>query len=128
MDLAGESDYVMALWGKTRTVVPKSFQHVLDLWQSTPQDSPPPNHYQCIALAYRATGAYGKATEFVEQARISINEVLDATEFSCWRYLSVNRRLFLKDLDEIAGLINHNHPSLPIFISDSIEETDRFVT
>ncbi len=95
-------NYAMATWGLTRSVPKELFRNVVSLHEQ----SPPPataNYPQCISLAYWATGELRGARVQLELAKSRVAAIL-AAEFSCWRYMLISPKEFLKDVDSIERL------------------------
>ena len=109
-------NYAMAMWGLNGSVQKEIFQHVVDLHHRDPSERRP-NYLQCMAIAYWAVGSNDVALDHVEQAETAINEFGGRTEFSCWRYLEVDKRSFNDDLDKIHNLIKNPDSVIPEFMS-----------
>ena len=124
MDVRDAFNYAMAAWGATGEVVLGPFSRVVELDQNNPesgQQDPNPNYYQCMAIAYWATGDTNMAAGFVELARASVEpvkwEIWSGSLFSCWRYYQPSSSEFLEDLDEIEELINGDASRKPRFMT-----------
>ena len=124
MDVRDAFNYAMAAWGATGEVVLGPFSRVVELDRNNPesgQQDPNPNYYQCMAIAYWATGDTNMAAGFVELARAAVEpvkwEIWSGSLFSCWRYYQPSSSEFLEDLDEIESLINGDTSRKPRFMT-----------
>ncbi len=124
MDVRDAFNYAMAAWGATAKVNTGPFSRVVELDQDDPtggRDGPDPNYYQCMAIAYWATGDASRAARFVELARAAVEpvkrEVWSGSLFSCWRYYQPSSSEFLEDLNEIEELINGDTSRKPHFMT-----------
>ena len=78
MDVQDAFNYGMAAWGATGKISARPFARVVELDLDDPtggRDDPDPNYYQCMAIAYWATGDSSAATRFVELARAAVEPV-----------------------------------------------------
>ncbi len=110
-------NYAMAMWCITGEVQAEIFQHAVELDRSDPSEPEGPNYLQCMAIAYWATGDDTAALDYVDQAQRAISGSRGRTEFSCWRYLQVDKRSFDDDLDEIRTLIKKPGSIVPKFMT-----------
>ena len=124
MDIRDAFNYAMAAWGTTGRIVVGPFARVVELDRNNPesgQQDPNPNYYQCMAIAYWATGDTRMGANFVELARAAVEpvkwEIWSGSMFSCWRYYQPSSREFLEDLDEIEALINGDALRKPRFMT-----------
>ncbi len=132
MDTRDAFNYAMAAWGSTGQTVADAFARVVELDQENPEggrEGPDPNYYQCMAIAYWATGDRNMASSFVELARAAVEPVTRAiwsgSLFSCWRYYQPSAEEFLEDLDEIEALINGDTSRKPRFMTARSEAPGR---
>ena len=124
MDIRDAFNYAMAAWGATGKVNAGPFSRVVELDQDDPtggRESPDPDYYQCMAIAYWATGDRSMATSFVDLARAAVEpvtrEIWSGSMFSCWRYYQPSAKEFMKDLDEIEALIGGDTSRKPRFMT-----------
>lgn len=117
LDIPFTFHYAMAMWGVTGTVQANIFQRVVELDRSVSSEDEGASYLQCMAVAYWAAGDDNAALEYIEQAQRAINASRDRTEFSCWRYLQVDKRSFDDDLDEIRTLIKKPGSIVPKFMA-----------
>lgn len=127
MDVRDAFNYAMAAWGATGKVVLGPFSRVVELDRNNPesgQQGPNPNYYQCMAIAYWATGDTNMAAGFVELARAAVEpvkwEIWSGSLFSCWRYYQPSSSAFLEDLDEIEALISGDTSCKPHFMTADV--------
>ena len=123
MDIRDAFNYAMAAWGATGKTVAGPFARVVELDQEDPEggrEGPDPDYYQCMAIAYWATGDAGMATSFVQLARAAVGpvtrEIWSGSLFSCWRYYQPSAKEFLEDLDEIDALFGGDASRKPRFM------------
>ena len=124
MDTRDAFNYAMAAWGATGKVNAGPFSRVVELDQDDStggRESPDPDYYQCMAIAYWATGDRSMATSFVNLARAAVEpvtrEIWSGLMFSCWRYYQPSAKEFLEDLDEIEALIGGDTSRKPRFMT-----------
>ena len=124
MDVRDAFNYAMAAWGAAGEVVLGPFSRVVELDQNNPESGrqdPNPNYYQCMAIAYWASGDTNMAAGFVELARAAVEpvkwEIWSGSLFSCWRYYRPSSSEFLEDLNEIEELINGDTSRKPRFMT-----------
>ena len=124
MEIRDAFNYGMAAWGATGKVDAGPFSRVVELDQDDPtggRESPDPNYYQCMAVAYWAAEDAISATSFVELARAAVEpvkwEIWSGSMFSWWRYYQPSSSEFLEDLDEIEALINGDTSRKPRFMT-----------
>ena len=120
MNIQDAFNYGMAVWGETGTVEQQPFLRVVELDQSGTQTEKGPNYFQCMAIAYWATGKRISADLNLEEAQRSVADIMPV-EFSCWRYCYVNAETFVADLEEIGALINGEMSRKPLFIESAHE-------
>ena len=116
LDIADTFHYGMASWGVNGAIEAGTFRRVVELDGSNAEEEPTPNYLQCMAIAYWAAGDSGAALDRLERAGEASSGLLGRTEFSCWRYLQVNAKLFEADLGEIRDLIENGGPRMPRFV------------
>ena len=109
-------NYGMALWGQSGQIVREPFDRVMEIERSNPQEEPEPNYLQCMAIGRWAVGETSAAQEFAEKAKQEM-AARGGREFSCWRYLRVNARLFEKDTNEVLQLIGGDDTVAPRFLN-----------
>ena len=131
MDIRDAFNYAMAAWGTTGKTVAGPFARVVELDQQNPEggrEGPDPAYYECMAIAYWATGDTGMASSFVELAREAVEpvtrEIWSGSLFSCWRYYEPSASEFREDLDEIEALINGDTSRKPRFMTAGEEVSD----
>ena len=90
--------------GRNGTVEQQPFLRVVELDQSGTHTEKGPNYFQCMAIAYWATGDKESAVLNLEEAQRSVAAIMPV-EFSCWRYCRIKADTFLADLMEIRALI-----------------------
>ena len=121
MNMRDVFNYGMALWGETGEVVPGPFARFLQRDEEEADCEPDPTRYQCMALAYWATGEPAVARDYLRDARQMLLPAaaaiwLDST-FSWWRYYQVSSNEFLDDFDEIEALVNGDTSRRPRFMT-----------
>ncbi|MYC24318.1 MAG: hypothetical protein F4X56_00195 [Gammaproteobacteria bacterium] len=120
-DIRTAFNFAVAHWGEMGECSESAFKKVIDLHESEPEDEDfieDANYLQCIALAYWASGDPTKGLEFAEHTEFAI-EKYERT-FSCWRYLYVSDREFLKDISEMKKFMNGDVSTTPpVFINES---------
>lgn len=130
MEIRDAFNYGMAAWGATGKVNVEPFARVVELDEDDPtggRENPDPNYYQCMAIAYWATGDNSMAGGFVDLARAAVGpverEVWPGSLFSCWRYYQPSSSEFLEDLDEFEALINGDTSRKPRFMTVAPESS-----
>lgn len=106
-------NYAMAGWGLHGDLRREEFEEVLE--HSLRRLPSTPNYFQCMAVAKAAAHQPEEALIELERARGAIQQ-RSAAEFSCWRYLDVPPRQFLRDLGKIEDWIK-GADSRPDFLS-----------
>ena len=96
-------NYAMAQWGRIGEPNVGLFNAVCAM-DSTEADLAGANYSQCLAIAYGVTGRTDLALSRLDEARSRAKRQPHAI-YSCWRYLTVSRRDFDSDTDEIARFI-----------------------
>jgi len=114
-DIQDAFNLAMAAWGETGDLEKVLFRRVVEL-HGLEEGYDNANYYQCLAVANWAVGKNTSALDFVELARAEV-EAERGIEFSCWRYYRVPATEFLRDLDEIAALINGDASRKPRFMT-----------
>ena len=94
----------MASWGATHEIPITFFQRVVELDVLDTQKMNSPNYSQCLAIANWGIGNFNEATAYLKKARSTILS-RPARTFSAWRFIRTTSSDFIKDLDEIARLI-----------------------
>jgi len=74
------------------------------------------NHLQCVAFAYWAVGKPELATDFLKKSRVLALSKFHPFVFSCWNYLEVSVREFVRHLDEMSRLIEGEERA-PLFLA-----------
>lgn len=87
-------NYAMAEWGMTGRVPVDIIDYVVA--RDIGSNSRDANYHQCLSLVLALIGENDKSLERLEQARSSVSV---GTVFSCWRYMQVDRKGMLSDLD-----------------------------
>ena len=116
MSIIDAFNYGMAMWGVNGAVECEAFQHVVNIDRTDNQRDKTINYFQCMAVAYWATGDREAGLEYVGRAQASVRALRGRTEFSCWRYLQVSARSFEADLEEMRVLIRDGRAPLPRFM------------
>ena len=116
MDIFNAFNYGMAMWCRTGDVATVPFFRVVQLDQAGGRTKKGPNYFQCMVIAYWATGSTDAANQFADDAQRAVAAIRRAPEFSCWRYCRVNADTFIADLDEIRALINGDTSRTPLFM------------
>ena len=124
MNIQDAFNYGMAVWGETGTVEQQPFLRVVELDQSGTHTEKGPNYFQCMAIAYWATGDKESAVLNLEEAQRSVAAIMPV-EFSCWRYCRIKADTFLADLMEIRALINGDTSRMPLFIYGAEKKSTR---
>lgn len=106
----------MAMWGESGTPPVEDFLRVVELDQSSSEKHEGPNYFQCMAIAYWASGEIETAIEYADRAHHAIRSSRRATVFSCWRYCRVDVDTFVVDVDEIRTLIDGDTSRIPRFM------------
>ncbi|MCY4100578.1 MAG: AAA family ATPase [Rhodobacteraceae bacterium] len=114
--LASHFNLAMANWEKSKIKRNGYFQKVVDLHEADKEQMYSPNHFQCMTLAYWGIGDIDNSLYFLRKARNEISSVKSRLEFSCWRYLRVNKQKFMEDLDEIEMLMSSPKSVKPKFL------------
>ena len=110
-------NYGMAMWGVNGSVETEVFRRVVALHQESAESlEVGPNHLQCMAIAFWAAGDSDKALEYTDYARQAISDSRLAYEFSVWRYLQVDSKTFVDDLQNIRAMIEAGRAELPKFV------------
>ena len=117
MDIQDAFNYGMAIWGETGTVEQQPFLRVVELDRSGTKIEKGPNYFQCMAIAYWATGDRKSAALYLDESGKSVSAIRMAVEFSCWRYCRVDADNFVADLEEIRALITGDMSRKPLFTS-----------
>ena len=117
MKIQDAFNYGMASWGKTGEVAQAAFSRVVELDKSGIDSDKGPNYYQCMAIAYWATGYGTEAVRYADKAEHALNVKRRAPEFSCWRYYRVSADVFVADLTDIRQLVTGEHPQTPPFMN-----------
>ena len=120
MNIRSAFNYGMAMWGKTEDIASAPFARVVELDQKNPITEERPNYFQCMMIAYWASGDTATALEFEQRSRKAINA--RPLAFSSWRYRRVTRNAFEEDLDEIHALIGGDASRTPQFMATAAEE------
>ena len=121
MNIRSAFNYGMAMWGKTDEIVLRNHLHEsLKLDQKNPITEERPNYFQCMMVAYWASGDTATALEFEQRSRKAINA--RPLAFSSWRYRRATRNAFEEDLDEIHALIGGDASRTPQFMATAAEE------
>ena len=107
----------MALWGEEGKPSCRPFSRVVELHASEQKPPANANHAQCLALAHWALGESDAARNQIAEAKAKVRT--ERTSFSCWRYLTVPRPIFIKDLDEMHELIEGDETVTPQFMRHS---------
>ncbi len=123
MTIQDAFNYGMASWGKSGEVQEPTFARVVELDRSGVNSDKGANFYQCMAIAYWATGHEPEAAQYVDKAEHAIHATRWAHEFSCWRYYRVSADVFVKDLADIRLLIGGETPRTPPFMN-TVETTN----
>ena len=116
MGIADTFNYGMASWGVNGVIEAGTFRRVVELDGSSAGEKLKPNYLQCMAIAYWAAGDSGAALDRLDRAQEASSGLLGRTEFSCWRYLQVNAKLFEADLGEIRDLVENGGARMPRFV------------
>ena len=108
----------MANWEASEIKRKKYFQKVIDQHNVGKHlkllDGP--NYYQCMAVAYSCIGENENAKKYLRKATEKFSGSGSDRVFSCWRYLMVNEKEFINDLDEIKSFINDPKSMKPKFL------------
>ena len=116
LDIADTFHYGMASWGVNGAIEAGTFRRVVELDGSSAGEESTPNYLQCMAIAYWAAGDSGAALDRLGRAQEASSGLFGRTEFSCWRYLQVDAKLFEADLGEIRDLIENGGSRMPRFM------------
>ena len=123
-DIAHAFNHAMASWGKNGVHSKAAFEKVIDLYESEPvtdEHTNGANYFQCIALAYWAKGDVVKGLEFAEKAELALRNY--GRTFSCWRYGYVNKKEFLKNIQEMKKFLNVDTNTGPTIFTNSEKTT-----
>lgn len=107
-------NYGMAVWAQTRVAPRPPFERVVELDASDAPSSPSANYSQCLALAHWAVGDEGAAKEALVSAQSQAKS--ERSSFSCWQYLEVPARYFVRDLQEMREMIDGDESIAPRFM------------
>ena len=123
-DIVHAFNHAMASWGENGNHSKAAFEKVIDLCESEPvtnEHTNGANYFQCIALAYWASGDADKGLEFAEKAALALDKY--GRTFSCWRYVYVNNEDFVKDIEEMKKFIHGDRKASPAVFTNSGETT-----
>ncbi len=123
MTIQDAFNFGMASWGNTGEITKAAFSHVVELDEAEVTSDKSPNYFQCMAIAYWATGDRSEATRYADEAERALDAMRWASEFSCWRYCRVSAAVFVADLEEIRSLVRGGNPPTPPFMN-APERTD----
>ena len=123
MTIQDAFNYGMASWGNTGEIAEAAFSHVVELDKAEVISDKSPNYFQCMAIAYWATGDRTEATRYADEAERSLDAMRWASEFTCWRYCRVSAEVFVADLEDIRLLVRGEHRQTPPF-TKAAEPTD----
>lgn len=87
----------MARWGIEQKIPTELFARVVELDSKSLEGIEDANYEQCLALAEFAIGNHSKANERINESR-RLMETIPIRRFSCWQYLLLEPREFLRDL------------------------------
>jgi len=119
--LASYFNLAMANWEKSKTKRNGYFKKVIDLHEANKDSMECPNYFQCISLAYWGNDDIENSLDFLRKARNEISNVKSRLEFSCWRFLRVNKQKFMEDMDEIEMLFSSPKSVKPKFLVQQIQ-------
>jgi cellulose biosynthesis protein BcsQ len=102
-DIVSVFNYGMAEWGHQGSPSPDIMSHVIEL--ASPQEVNNTNRHQCLALANYVCNNNAVAREELEKAR-TLSSHWDGRQFSCWRYLEVDRSQMRDDLNAMELFFN----------------------
>ncbi len=131
-------NYAIAEWGHTGRVPTDLFEAVvrLDAGAAPPNRPESANYCQCLALAHWATGDREAAVRLADQAVAALADApaeavarqrrvtreLEAwrgsrpdREFSSWRYLLVNRKEFVADIEDFLAMVRGEERKPAVF-------------
>ena len=112
-------NYGMAEWGRRGSPSLDLMSRVLELSKATNQNNV--NRHQCFALANHVCKQDVAARQELDKAR-ALAAHLNGREFSCWRYLEVNRSEMRDDLNAMERFFNGDS-SGPLVFSRAAEPT-----
>ncbi len=112
-------NYGMACWGIDGTIHREIFERVVEIDQSPEEDNEAANYFQCMAIAYWATGETDLALDKTDHSQKLIARRRPLPEFSCWRYLQVDAETFESDLNEMREMIKMNAIRKPGFLAEA---------
>ena len=116
MQIQTAFNYGMALWADRGEVRTEPFDRVVKLHGSEPREAPDANYHQCVAIAHWAVNDTESADRLAAKAAESIRG--QSTSFSAWRYLTVTRAAFGRDLTEMSQMFRGNESIVPQFMHD----------
>jgi MinD-like ATPase involved in chromosome partitioning or flagellar assembly len=99
----------MAEWAAYGAVPKDLMNRVVELNAEKGEPTQDPNYAQCLAVACWAIGMTDAARNWIGRARQDASDKKASDEiFSCWRYLSVPKNVFLEDTDQIEAMIENS--------------------
>ena len=117
MTIQDAFNFGMASWGNTGEITKAAFSHVVELDQAEVISDRNPNYFQCMAIAYWATGDRTEAARYTDEAQRALDAMRWASEFTCWRYCRVSADDFVADLEDIRLLVRGVNPPTPPFMN-----------
>ncbi|MCY4005503.1 MAG: ParA family protein [Rhodobacteraceae bacterium] len=116
MGIIDAFNYGMACWGADGIIHRDIFERAVEIDQSDNDNFETAHYFQCMAIAYWATGEIDIALDKTSKSQKSITDRRTMSEFSCWRYLQVDAETFESDLNEIREMIEKNEIRKPAFL------------
>ena len=107
-------NYGMAEWGLVGEPQRDMFEPAVK-GMSADRAARSANYSQCLAIALHVFGKDHDAIEYISKAEEIMCKRTPWSEFSCWRYLTVDAREFSKDCQEIRNYILHGRGAPAMF-------------
>ena len=124
MGIVDAFNYAMAVWGTGGIIEREAFERAVEIDAANEDSEKGANYLQCMALAYWAVADVDKALDRLNGAQRSTSALRGRSEFSCWRYLQVNKSVFETDLEEMRAMIEKDEARAPLFMKVAEELAD----
>ncbi len=124
MGIVEAFNYGMAVWGTGGIIEREAFERTVEIDAADEDPEKGANYLQCMALAYWAVADVDRALDRLNDAQRSAAALRGRSEFSCWRYLQVNKSVFETDLEEMRAMIEGDEVRSPLFMKVAEERAD----
>jgi MinD-like ATPase involved in chromosome partitioning or flagellar assembly len=113
-EIANLFNYAMARWAADQIPSQPLFRRVANEDESSNRYTGlGPNYAFCLAIVNSVLGKYGRAANFIDEARRGISELKIVREFSPWTYTKVDARTFLGHLTELEDAVKETRINPP---------------